>query len=52
MKYEISNEIKNNILVFLERTELQGKEVPAYIQIMNALSNPIQEEMIDTKENV
>lgn len=43
MKYEISEQVKNNLLVFLQRTELKGNEVPAYVEIINILNNPIIE---------
>ena len=43
MKYEISEQAKNNLLVFLQRTDLKGNEVPAYVEIINILNNPIIE---------
>lgn len=43
MKYEISEQVKNNLLVFLQRTDLKGNEVPAYVEIINILNNPIIE---------
>jgi hypothetical protein len=45
MKYEISDEIKNNLFVFLDRVQFQGlKENAALNEIIMALSKPIQEE--------
>ena len=37
MKYELSDTIINNIKGFLLRTDLKGKEVPAYLDILNSL---------------
>ena len=39
MKYEISDQVKNNLLAFLNRVDLKGSEVPAYIEIINAFAN-------------
>ena len=44
MKYELNDEQLNNLKVFLLRVDLKGSEVPAYVSLMNAISNPIQEE--------
>ena len=52
MKYELSEQIKQNLMVFLNRVELKGSEVIAYVDVVNALSNPIQDNNInlDKKE--
>jgi len=42
MKYEISDQVKNNLLAFLNRVDLKGSEVPYYIEIINALQSPLQ----------
>ena len=41
MKFE--QEDLNNLLVFLERIELKGKEVPAYNKIMFNINGTIKE---------
>lgn len=44
MKYEISDNIKNNIFVLLNRIKYNGlKEVQIVNEIMNCLNNPIEE---------
>jgi len=45
MKYELSEQVLNNLIAFLQRTDLKGSEVPAYISILNALQNPIQQDI-------
>ncbi len=45
VKYELSDQVRNNILVFLDRTEYKGrKEAVAVVEIEQALSNPIEED--------
>lgn len=44
MKIKLTEQQLNNLCIFLERVELKGNEVPAYVEIRNALSNPIIEE--------
>jgi len=39
MKYEISDQIKNNLLAFLNRVDLKGSEVPYFIEILNVFAN-------------
>lgn len=41
MQYELSEQVKQNLLVFLNRVELRGSEVGVYIEVVNALNNPI-----------
>lgn len=44
MKFEFDKQTLDNLVVFLNRVDLKGAEVPAFIQIMNTLQNPIQDE--------
>ena len=44
MQYEIADQVKNNILAFLQRVDLKGAEVPAYIEAVQAFSAPIKVE--------
>lgn len=44
MKYELTQEQVNNLLVLLERVQLTWKEVKAYVEIINIFNNPIKEE--------
>lgn len=39
MIIEMSEQQKNNLLIFLERITLTPKEVPAYIEIVQLLTN-------------
>jgi hypothetical protein len=44
MKYELSEQIINNILIFLDRCEVKGfKEINAMQEIINNLNSPINE---------
>jgi hypothetical protein len=44
MQYEISEQQKNNLLLFLDRVTATGRvENQAYNEIIYVLSNPIQE---------
>lgn len=50
MKYEISDQVKNNLLAFLNRVDLKGNEVPYFIEILNVfantnVNNPVQQEV-------
>ncbi|GAF74182.1 unnamed protein product [marine sediment metagenome] len=49
MKYEISNEIKNNILKLLQRVDIKGGEAPVIMEIVKVLNTPIIEEKKDGK---
>ena len=44
MKIEITEEMRKNLLIFLDRVTLQGKEVGAYVQIIQALQKPLEKE--------
>lgn len=47
-KYEISEQIMNNILVFLDRVDYKGiKEIQAVNEVLQVLNNPIQESESD-----
>ena len=52
LKVLLSNEDFSNLKVFLERVNLVGKEVPAYLNIMQNLSlaEVIDEKKEDKKE--
>ncbi len=41
---ELTEEVKRNLFIFLERVTLQGKEVSAYVQIIQALQKPLEKE--------
>lgn len=44
MKYELENDVINNILVFLDRVEIKGfNELKAMNKIVDALHSPIKE---------
>lgn len=53
LKVLLSNEDLSNLKVFLERVNLVGKEVPAYLNIMQNLSlaEVIDEKKEDKKED-
>ena len=44
MKIELTDQQINNLKAFLERVSLSGREVPMYLEAINALNNPIKEE--------
>ena len=39
MKIELTEQQKNNLLLFLERITLTPKEIQAYIEIVKAITN-------------
>lgn len=43
MKYEITDQEKANLIVFLNRVDLKGSEVHAFVELLNALQNPLSE---------
>lgn len=43
MKIELTEEQKSNLLVFLGRVELKGAEVPAFVDIYNAINESKEE---------
>jgi len=47
MKYELSEQVVNNLIAFLNRTDLKGSEVGAFLDIINALKMPIVENVED-----
>jgi len=50
MLYEISDQVKNNILVFLDKVSYVGfREVVAINEVLNALNNPIKESIVKEK---
>lgn len=42
-KYEISNVIRDNILLFLKRVKIKGDEAPVIMEIIQLFKNPIVE---------
>lgn len=44
MKIELTEQQLNNLQVFLQRLDLKGNEVPAFVEIMNALNKPVIDE--------
>lgn len=42
MYIELNEEQRKNLMIFLDRVELKGKEVFAFAQILSALQNPIE----------
>lgn len=42
-KYEISDNVKNNILKLIKRTDIKGSEAVAVIEIIQTLSTPVIE---------
>jgi len=45
MKYELSEQVINNLVAFLQRVDLKGHEAFAYCEIIQVLNSPIQEEI-------
>lgn len=41
---EFNEQQVENLKVFLSRTDVKGLEVPAFVEIMNALNNPDKSE--------
>lgn len=51
MKYEFSEQVINNLVVFLDRIEFKGiKEHTALGEILEILRNPIKEQKSDNQE--
>jgi hypothetical protein len=44
MKIELTEQQLKNLQAFLQRVDLKGAEVPAYVEIMNMLNNPDKSE--------
>ena len=42
-KIELTQEQKNNLILFLERVTMTGKEAIAYLQILQAIQNAERE---------
>jgi len=51
MRIELTDEQKRNLLMMLQRVDLKGGEVPAYVDVMNALNKEIKEEKMEMIEN-
>ena len=41
MQYELSDDDKKNLLVFLSRAPLTGHETPAFNRLIDSMNNPI-----------
>jgi hypothetical protein len=51
MKIEFDDETRKNLIAFLNRVDLIGSEVPAYVEIVEALNKPFLEEVkVDKKK--
>ena len=44
MNIELTEQQLNNLQEFLKRVDLKGSEVPAFVEIVNALNNPDKSE--------
>jgi tRNA C32,U32 (ribose-2'-O)-methylase TrmJ len=51
VKFQLTNEQMRNLMSFLNRTQLAGQEVPAFMDIINALNKPVVEEKEEDKKN-
>lgn len=45
MKFELNEQVLNNLKAFLLRVDMKGSEVPSYVEIINALQSPLQEDV-------
>jgi hypothetical protein len=48
MKIELTEKERANLIVFLQRVNLTGAEVPAYVEIVSALNKPFLDKISDT----
>ena len=44
MQVKVNETIINNLLIFLNRTNIKGAEVPAFVEIINAINTAKIEE--------
>ena len=51
MKIEFTDEQRDNLATFLQRVSLTGKEVPAYIAIVEAINKASLGEVEEVKPN-
>jgi hypothetical protein len=51
MKFEINEQVLNNLKAFLNRVDLKGTEVGAFCEVINVLSTPIKDD-IENKNNI
>ena len=42
LSIELTKEIRDNLIQFLNRVQLTGAEVPAYLEIVQALNKPFE----------
>lgn len=42
MSIELTKEQRDNLIAFLNRVQLTGAEVPAYLEIVQALNKPFE----------
>lgn len=47
---QLSDTAHKNLLLFLQRVDLKGSEVPAFAECFNAINNPIPE-VVQKTEN-
>ncbi len=47
MKITLNTQQLNNLKSFLQRVQLQGSEVGAYIEILRTLENPTEDKIFD-----
>lgn len=45
-KYELSQQQIENVIIFLQRVDLKGKEAVSLVSIFQSLANPLQEEKL------
>lgn len=48
MKIEFTENERANLITFLQRVQLTGAEVPAYIEIVSAINKPFLEKIVPT----
>lgn len=46
MYIELTEQQKNNLILFLNRVNMTGAEVPAYVDLLGAISNPVNEKQV------
>lgn len=51
MNIELTKEQRENLIVFLQRVDLKGSEVPAFMEIAAALNKPFLEKIKTDKKD-
>lgn len=49
MNIELTEKQRENLIVFLQRVDLKGSEVPAYMEIAAALNKPFEDAIKNDK---